>query len=373
MKAKILSGFLSLLILPVSLFAQSANPFLSMDYWDANPSIEEIEAEIAKGHSVTEPNSSGFDATAYAILGRASLETVTYLLDKGIDVNTIAHGARYVYWAGYRGNLPLVKHLIENGASIEQGESSYTLMLFSALGGELTPEMADYLISQGSDLKNEVTKNGANAMHLTSHKFTDIAEAKYFIERGIDLNAKDNDGNGIFYYAARGGNVELLNDLIEMGLEYKERNSEGGNAFLSAVRNSDNTVAFFEYLEELGLDPNVKTDDGYTPLHRLAFGAEDTEAIEWFVAKGVDPNEVDVSSGNTALINAAFYNDNVPVVEYFATRTNDINHQNNDGYSALTRAVRSASVEMTSYLLELGADDLPLFLVPVAMLGHRRG
>ncbi|MEM8487428.1 MAG: ankyrin repeat domain-containing protein [Bacteroidota bacterium] len=359
--ARILASFLFSLILPVSLFAQSGNPFLSMDYWEGNPSIAEIDTEIIKGHSVTESSNSGFDATSYAILGRAPFETVTYLLGKGIDVNTIAHGASYVYWAGYRGNLPLVKHLIENGASIEGDESdNYTMLLFSALGGELTPEMADYLISQGSDLKNEVTPKGANALHLTSYKFTDVAQIEYFTDRGIDLHATDNEGNGIFYYASRSGNIELLDNLIEMGVEYQGNNSKGGNAFLSAVRNRENPVSFFEYLEGLGLEPNVKTDAGYTPLHRLAFVADNTEAIEWFVAKGVDPNKVDTSSGNTPLINAVFYNDSTSVIEYFAERTDNVNHQNNNGYSALTRAVRSASVESTNYLLELGADALVL-------------
>ncbi|MEM8487427.1 MAG: ankyrin repeat domain-containing protein [Bacteroidota bacterium] len=362
MKTRILPGFIFSLIFSTSLFAQSGNPFLSSQYWAANPSVEAIEDEIAKGHSVTESNSGGFDATTYAILGRAPFETVKYLIDKGNDINKLTHDSRtYVFWAGYRGDLSLVKYLVESGAKMDLRDShGYTVLLFTANGGHLTPEMGDYLLANGASLENETTESGANAFHLASYRFNDVADVAYFTDKGLDINTKDDVGNSIFYYAARSGNTQLLNDFIDAGVSYKEKNNEGGNAFLSAVRNSNNSLAFFEYLAGLGIDPNVTTDDGYTPLHYLAYGADNTEAIEWFVQHGVNPNEVDKRSGNTPLMNATYYNDTMPVVEYFAARTNNINHQNNDGHSALTRAIRRASAETTSYILALDADPLVL-------------
>lgn len=358
MPNKILPGLILSLIFTSSLVAQPKNPFWSSDYWKANPSLDQIEKDIAKGFSVTDSNSSGFDATTYAILGNAPLETVKYLIGKGNDINKITHDSRtYVFWAGYRGNLPLVKYLVEKGAKMDLRDShGYTVLLFTVNGGKLTPELGDYLLAHGANLKNETTENGANALHLASSKINTLSDLDYYTQKGLDLNAKDNAGNGIFYYAARSGNTDLLDEFIEAGVDFKDKNKEGGNAFLSAVRNRDNTLSFFEYLERQGVDPNVKTGNGYTPLHYLAYGAKDTQIIEWFVERGVNPAEIDQRSGNTPLINAAGYNDSLAVVEYFTKRSDDINHQNNDGYSALTRAVRNSSPEIVRYIMKKGGD-----------------
>ena len=43
-------------------FSAEENPFLGKAFWKEQPNIESIEAEIAKGFSVTESNIHGFDA-----------------------------------------------------------------------------------------------------------------------------------------------------------------------------------------------------------------------------------------------------------------------------------------------------------------------
>lgn len=179
----------------------------------------------------------------------------------------------------------------------------------------------------------------------------------YFVEKGIDLHSKDEKGNGIFNYAAKKGNIDVLNLLIDLGVGYKELNLEGGNAFISAsqgTRGSSNSLETYKYLEKLGLEPNITTDSGFTPLHALAYKNKDLDIFEYFVSKGVDVNQPDMN-GNTAFMNAAYRND-LPIVSYLLNYVESINTYNKKGISPLMRAVQSNDLEVVRFLLEKGAS-----------------
>jgi len=113
----------------ISAFAQrpqqkSSNPFLDRDFWETKPSIEKIEATQKEGHSLTEANGGGFDATTFAIFSGNSLETIAFLLSQGNDVNKRTHDSRtYVFWAASRGNLEAVKYLVEKGSKLDLVDS----------------------------------------------------------------------------------------------------------------------------------------------------------------------------------------------------------------------------------------------------------
>jgi len=61
-------------------------------------------------------------------------------------------------------------------------------------------------------------------------------------------------------------------------------------------------------LKSLGLDPNIVTKDGYTPLHRLAYSNGDPAIFELFLTAGADVNQKD-AEGNTPFLNAASRNE----------------------------------------------------------------
>src|SRR5690606_31178451 len=177
-----------------------------------------------------------------------------------------------------------------------------------------------------------------------------------FISKGLDLNVTDSHGNGVFSYAAQGGNIEVLNALIARGVTIKENPTTKENTMLFARRGGigrSNSLALFKYLEGLGVNPNVTSVEGVTPLHNLARSSKDLEIYDYFISKGVSPNTVD-KQGNTPLLNAASRN-NLEVIKYLAEKSTDINHVNEEGYSALAIAVQNNAAEVVSYLLSKGA------------------
>src|SRR5690606_20655381 len=129
------------------------NPFMDRAYWATKPSLEDIDAKIAQGYSITQANSGGFDPTTFAIFSDNSKETIAHLLAQGNDVNKRTHDSRtYLFWAASRGYLDIVELLLESGAKTDLKDShGYTVSQFTAASGQDNTAVYDFLIKNGSD------------------------------------------------------------------------------------------------------------------------------------------------------------------------------------------------------------------------------
>ena len=336
--------------------AQNANVFLSRDYWKTNPSIENVEQNIAKGNDISALNSSAFDAVVYAILEKTNNQTIQYLLTKeGNDVNKLTHDGRtYIFWAAYSNNLPIMKYLLSKGAKTDVIDShGYSVMNFAASTGQQNTKIYDFLFENGANIHTEKNHNGANALLLITPNLKAYNLIDYFVSKGADLNTTDNNGNGIFNYAAKTGNIKLMNLLIKKGVSYKKLSNEGENAMIFAsqgTRRVSNTLETFTYLESLGIKPNIITKKGITPLHAISYNGKDIDIYTYFISKGVDVNQKD-ENGNTPFLNAAQRND-LKIIQFLSTYVNDINTTNLDGKSALTNAVSRNTPEVIRFLLD---------------------
>jgi len=184
----------------------------------------------------------------------------------------------------------------------------------------------------------------------------DLSMIDYFQKKGLDLNSKDHEGNNAFNYAAKGGNIEVMNALIKKGIDYKSKNNLGGNAILVAsqgIRGATPKLETFKFLVEKGIDPNVVNKNGETPLILLSGRNQDATLIQYFLEKGVDANQTN-TEGNNALINAAAGN-SLEIVKILEEETKNINHKNNEGQTALMLGVKGNSEDVVSYLIENGA------------------
>jgi len=348
-------GLLSFSALAQRIMPKSSNIFLNADYWKAQPSITKIKASQKEGHSLTAANGGGFDATTFAIFGDNSVKTIEYLLSQGNDVNKRTHDSRtYIFWAASRGNLDVVTFLIDKGSKLDLVDShGYGIISFTAAAGQNNTEIYDYLISSGADVKKEKDHHGNNALLVAASRAKDLKLVDYFISKGLDIHSTDDDGNGIFNYAAQGGNIDILKQLVDRGVSIKKNKTTGENAIFFASKGRASTLALFQYLERLGLSANITTTEGVTPLHNLAGSVKDLEILDYFVANGVNPNASN-KEGETALIKAAGRN-KLPIITYFTKKTDNINHADNDGKTALTAAIQSNSAAIVSYLIAEGA------------------
>lgn len=342
MKNRIL--FLGLFLLTLVSFGQK-NPFLDRTYWRGNPSIEDIDQKIKSGHDIAALTGSAFDAVTWALIEKTDNETVQYLLTKkGNGVNKLTHDGRtYIFWAAYKNNLEMMQYLMDKGAKTDiVDDHGNTVLTFAATTGQLNTKLYDFLIDYGSNPRIERNHSGANALLLVAPFIKDLSLLNYFTSKGIDLKSTDNNGNGIFNYAAKTGNIKLMNYLIKEGIPYKEPAKDGGNAMIFAsrgTRNVTNTIEVYEYLEKLGVTPNVVTKTGTTPLHSIAYGGKDLGLMDYFLSKGVNVNQAD-DKGRTALTNALTRN-SLEVVKHLIEKGADVNIKDAKGNNLAYHLIRS--------------------------------
>ncbi len=356
---------LSLLILLFSLFAaqaQETNQLINRDYWRSNPSLKDVKQKVKDGHSAKEFTSSMFDALVYATLENQPTKTLKYLLSVGNDINVITHDQRtYLHWAAYKGNLEFMEYLIDNGVKIDAlDDSGNSALMFSVARGIGDKRVFDLLEKNGLKLETDKDGRGRNAILSHISRADNLELTQYFISKGVDIHAKDKNGNGVFHYAALGGNLEVLKSLVEdYEVDFLVNEETKQNAFHFATRrtleaDAPSPLPLYAYLESLGLDPALNSKDNQNALHNLAYRTNNVELIKYFVNKGANPALVDVE-GNTPLINAAARGSKDKVA-YFLRFSHDVNHQNKEGYTALTRALKTNDMGVVKLLDMNGAQ-----------------
>ena len=356
---KLLYTIVALVSFVYAMEAQEENRFLNRDFWKAKPSVTEIQEKIKEGHNPTEKNQFSFDGTSYAIIDNAPFESISYMLSlDGNPVTKKTHGGvTYLLWAAYMGNENLMKHLLSLGADPKSKTARGTnILLMAAIGGVDTPEVYDLILEQGVSL-DYTSDNGANALLLLSGaSLDDTSIFTYFINKKAPIEVKDNDGNNVFFYAARGGDVNLMRFWIEKGVPFDYVNTKGENAIGVAsqgMRRRALRLETFDYLSnELGIAVDQINWKGETPLHFSARNGS-PEVLDFLVSNGVSSRQIN-SDGNTALINAASgSSENLKKIMSYEHK---LNHKNNDGNTALTMSIKRNKEENVALLIAAGAD-----------------
>lgn len=348
-------SFLTLLCITSLLMnAQKNNTLLDNDFWKNKPDLQVVETEIKKGNNPVDFNENKFDVVTIAILNDAPLSTIKYLLkQKGNSITKLTHDNRiYLHWAGYKGNVELLKYLIDQKSDINLEDShGLTPLEFAANAGQTNIEIYKLFFDAGIDPKKRY-KDGADLLLLAIPYDSDLQLTDFLVSKGLSLSDMDDKGNTAFDYAARKGNVELLKKLKMKGVKVTN------NALFmaaEATRRTANTVDVFKYLvDDLKLNPTQTNEDQQTVLHILATKPNQAEVIVYFLNKEVDPQKVD-KDGNTAFMNSTSAKD-IENAEIFLPLVKNINDTNNKGESALMRAVKSSTSAMVALLLKNGAD-----------------
>ena len=341
---------ISLLLVSITVSAQD-NVFLSRGFWNPSVTIDAVKAQVDAGNNPSELNDNNFDPVVYAILQSAPNEVIEYMVSlEGNDVNKLTHDGRtYIFWAAYTGNDTIMEYFISKGAKTDiLDDHGMTVLNFAANAGQTNTKVYDICIANGADLKNDVNHDGANALLLAAPN--DIRLTGYFIYKGLSDKSVDNNGNGIFNYVAKTGDLELLKGLIKEGKKGTDQ------AFIFAskgTKGKTNGLDVYNYLESVGLNPKTKTTEGITPLHNVASRNKDLAVINYFIEKGNSVNDAD-KNGNTPFLNAASNND-ITIVTALLEQVESIDFTNKKGQSALMLAVKSNSHDVVKLLLNKGA------------------
>lgn len=351
-----------LFLIGISSIAQE-NIFHSSDFWNTNPSLEEVKQLIKEGNSPVALNKNAFDATVYAIIRGAQNDIIEYLLNmEGNSPNKKTHdGRNYLHWASYANNVAIVQELLEKGSSVTKKDShGLTPLAFAANAGVTNIELYKLFKDYDVDLLKEQSEHGASLLLLVAASLQNEKELNDFLNLGLDLHSVDEDGNNIFHYAVKKGNISFLKLLIQKGVNHKAINKNGGNAMLMASRGArghQNALDLYTFLESHEIPVNITGDQGRNPLHAIASNSKDIDIINYFIERNVDVNLADID-GNTPFMNATSYN-NLEVVKHLYTHVDQVNLKNKEGKTALMMAVYRNEPSVVQFLIDQHADLSP--------------
>lgn len=234
-------------------------------------------------------------------------ELVLLLLENGVDPNN-----KGGYWktpleraltVNGKKSLRIVELLVEHGASLEG-------MLHCAS----TPEIAEYLLLKGCKI------DGYNSSGKTPLMCVDLRLASLLIEKGANLEKKNNEGATALGLAASQGNMEKCRLLIKSGATLEIRDNMGMTPLSRAV--DARQIETVRYLINVGANLNTTDDSGMTPLmhcsvrgniviatHLLEKGAErhlKTTKPAYYTEKNTSliydpfPRQITIPAGSTA-------------------------------------------------------------------------
>jgi len=113
-----------------------------------------------------------------------------------------------------------------------------------------------------ADMFGKLDRNTKATMLYFATESGDIQMVKQLVEKGVEINSLSFNGCSALYCAAKVGNIEIINYLLEKGALINFQNSSGETALMAASRFKQVETA--SLLLEKGADKTIKSKSGNT-------------------------------------------------------------------------------------------------------------
>ena len=343
-----------------------------------------IELLIAKGADINvKSDSLGGWTALHSAVAKGYKDIAELLITKGVDVNTGPWTPLHVAAQNKRTDIAAL--LIRKGADVNAKDGRGETPLYRAIRRE-DLSMTQLLISNGADLN---LKNGngytplceaasaankdildlilakgeySDTIHLAACK-GDLNGVKTWIERGADVNRKDEFGFSPLHWAVAVNSRDVTDYLLDKGANPNVKDDKYGIPPLMTARDA----YLSERLISKGAEVRFKDPSGRTALHiASALGAKDS--VELLIQRGAEINARD-KRGATPLFNATI-NGNGDIVKFLINKGADINTPTQLGKTPLAIADREGMTEIAKILRRHGAKET---LHGAAASGHKEG
>lgn len=196
-----------------------------------------------------------------------------------------------------------VKELIAAGADVNYQKDD--MMGYTALGLAKDTVMMEVLISAGADINHQDNRTGYTHL-MNALNGSNTMVAGFLIRQGADINIKSNDGATALILAC-GCSEDIAKQLLEKGADIHALTDKGNGVFtqcaIVGLRRETVSYKFAEYLLAQGADIDEANTTswykGYTPLF-WAVSSGDDKLVSFLVKNGANVNAIAVE-GKTPL------------------------------------------------------------------------
>ena len=162
-------------------------------------------------------------------------------------------------------------------------------------------------LNAGVDVNEESSKGLTPLHYAASAGYNDIVEL--LIERGANVNATDSGKGGTpLDYAHWGDQEEVIETLNAHNAQREHEKGGKGIGQSSLIHDAalDGDIDEVQRQLDAGVDPNLKSSKGATPLFYAVYGGH-LEIVELLITRGADVNAVYLN--NSVLDQAHSYDD----------------------------------------------------------------
>lgn len=232
------------------------------------------------------------------------LAVVNWLIQKGASVDDPNEwGDSPINEAASMGHFDIVWRLADLGANISRTQpGGHNSLLLSAIRHRSVNAL-DELRRRGADLSARHW-NGNTPLHEAA-RTGEIEMLRWFIRHGADVNATNDSGEAAIAEAAVMGHFECVSELLSAGAGVGSSESHQAAAVaMSAVRHDK--IELLDLLIERGVDVVATKQHGTTPLIEAVRG-DHKHVVDWLLSHGANVSEgADGESSETPLAAAAF-------------------------------------------------------------------
>lgn len=175
----------------------------------------------------------------------------------------------------------------------------------------------------------------------------DIGSVKDLLQRGVDVNTTDPEGNSLLMQAARNGDIPMLELLLTNKANVLSKNKYGDSALMLAALQGHlkSVVALASAGAEI--DP-----EGWTPLIYAAIGGH-AEILRFLLILDIDI-DAQAENGLTALMAASRYG-HLEIVQILLDHDADTSLVNQNDLTAKDIASKSGNMEIANRLAPMVA------------------
>lgn len=318
----------------------------------------------------------GVNLLLMGVANDKDLKLTDYFISKGLSLKDVDDDGNTAFnYAARSGNIDLLKTLLKK--SVKYTDNALLMAAQGTRRGANGMDVYKYLVEEVKIKPSAVAPNGQTVLHALVRRPNQTEIIQYFLNKAVDVNKADKEGNTALMNAAAGRETAVVELLLPKVKNINAVNEKGESALTNAVRSGSSDVV--NLLISKGADINVKDKNGnnlafylvqsYRPQgggergpggpptaggsgqQRDDFG----EKVKIFQGKGFNLSAPQ-QDGST-LYHLAVAKGDLGLLKKIAEFNADVNAKNKEGVTALHKAAMTSKDDVIlKFLLTAGAQ-----------------